>query len=63
MNRQSIWQAQRHEMSPVAGTLSGMAPAPRVSGPDCEIDTAAQMRWEYVDDDVNKSIDVVRNPA
>jgi len=40
-----------------------MAPAPRVSGPDCEIDTAAQMRWEYVDDDVNKSIDVVRNPA
>lgn len=34
-----------------------------VYGPECEIDTAAQMRWEYVDDDVNKSVDVVRNPS
>jgi hypothetical protein len=34
-----------------------------VYGPDCEIDTAAQMRWERVDDDVNKSINVVRNPT
>ena len=33
-----------------------------VYGPECEIDTAAQMRWEYVDEDVNKSLDVVRNP-
>jgi DNA-binding CsgD family transcriptional regulator len=33
-----------------------------VFGPDCTLDAAAQMRWEYVEDDVNKSIDVVRNP-
>jgi hypothetical protein len=33
-----------------------------VNGPECEIDTAAQMRWEYVDEDVNKSLDVIRNP-
>ncbi len=32
-----------------------------VYGPECEIDTAAQMRWEYVDEDVNISVDVVRN--
>lgn len=34
-----------------------------VYGPECEIATAAQMRWEYVDEDVNKSLDVVRNPS
>jgi DNA-binding CsgD family transcriptional regulator len=34
-----------------------------VFGPDCELDTAAQMRWEYLDEDVNKSIDVVRNSS
>ncbi|MEJ2856186.1 MULTISPECIES: helix-turn-helix transcriptional regulator [unclassified Saccharothrix] len=34
-----------------------------VHGPQCVLDTAAQMRWEYLDDDVNKSIDVVRNPT
>lgn len=34
-----------------------------VYGPECTLDTAAQMRWEYLDHDVNKSVDVVRNPA
>jgi hypothetical protein len=34
-----------------------------VYGPDCELDTAAQIRWEYIDDDVNKSIDVAQNPT
>ncbi|WP_457965484.1 helix-turn-helix transcriptional regulator [Arthrobacter sp. D1-29] len=34
-----------------------------VYGPDCELDTAAQMRWEYLDDDVNKSVDVAQNPT
>ena len=34
-----------------------------VYGPECELDTAAQMRWEYIDDDVNKSIDVAQNPT
>lgn len=34
-----------------------------VYGPDCELDTAAQMRWEYLDDDVNKSVDVAQNPS
>ena len=34
-----------------------------VYGPECEIDTAAQVRWEYVDEDVNKSLDVARNPS
>lgn len=34
-----------------------------VYGPDCELDSAAQMRWEYIDDDVNKSIDVAQNPT
>jgi hypothetical protein len=32
-------------------------------GPECELDAAAQMRWEYIDDDVNKSIDVAQNPT
>ena len=34
-----------------------------VYGPECELDAAAQMRWEYIDDDVNKSIDVAQNPT
>ena len=34
-----------------------------VYGPECELHTAAQMRWEYIDDDVNKSIDVAQNPT
>lgn len=34
-----------------------------VFGPDCTLDAAAQMRWEYVENDVNKSIDVARNPG
>ncbi|MEV7574734.1 helix-turn-helix transcriptional regulator [Pseudarthrobacter sp. NPDC089323] len=33
-----------------------------VYGPDCTLDGAAQMRWEYLDNDVNKSIEVARNP-
>ena len=32
-------------------------------GPECTLDSAAQMRWEYVDEDVNKSVDVARNPT
>ena len=34
-----------------------------VYGPECALDIAAQMRWEYLDDDVNKSIDVAQNPS
>jgi DNA-binding CsgD family transcriptional regulator len=31
-------------------------------GEGCELDTAAVMRWEYLEDDVNKYLDVLDNP-
>lgn len=34
-----------------------------VFGPDCTLDAVAQMRWEYIENDVNKSIDVTRKPG